>query len=161
MHRVDRSTDALATQLMTLAELMRTIGFVPETPAGASSAQKEAALEEMFAIAGLRCFQGILETSAEEIHSYHLQEGADAEEIFLHTEPRDNLTKMALSRFWEKRTWESRKLCMKKSLQQLRDMTYPHLPPDPVDPAIGEAKGRGRGRGRGRPAAKGKGRGGR
>ena len=161
VHRVDRSSDALATQLMTLAELMRTIGFVPETPAGASSAQKELALEEMFATAGLRCFQGILETTAEEIHCYHLQEGVCAEDAFLHSEARDSLTKMALSRFWERRTGESRKLCMKKSLQELRDITYPHLPADPADPAIGEARGRGRGRGRGRAATKGKGRGGR
>ena len=165
VQRVDRSSDALATQLITLAELMRTIGFVPETPAGASSAEKELALEEMFATSGLRCFQGILETTAEEIHCYHLQEGVCAEDAFLSSEARDSLTKMALSRLWERSTGESRKLCMKKSLQQLRDITYPHLPPDPADPAIGEARGRGRGggqgRGRGRGAAKGKGRGGR
>lgn len=154
VRRVDRSSDALATKLLTIAEIMITIGFASGTPGGQTSAEQERTLEEAFAEQDLQCFRGILETSAEDIHVYTLVEGSSAEEVFLHSHPRDTLSKMALARFLERSLRHSRRTSWSLPLEQLRALAYPALP-DPAGSVLSAEAGKGKGQGR---AAKRKGR---
>ena len=164
VRRVDRSTSGMQQQLLSLAELLQTIGgvAVPADP-DRSSADTELLLESLYQTLDLERFTIVLETGAPEVHVYSLDIGGPAEAAMCMEVGAEHRTKMMLARALERSGGftpdENLQGAWSKTLAELRARTAhlfpvpatlpaPHAPPPPPAP-----RGRGRGRGRAGPPA--------
>ena len=170
---VDRTSLGMKQQLLTLAELLQTLGglALPDDP-DRTAGQTELLLEAHYQILEVKRFVCTLETAAEGVHMYSLEDEVDAEAAFASEVNREHRTKMVLARALQRNEelldGETLQNAWNLSLAQLQGRTahlYP-APPAPVAPPGGRGGGRGRGRGRGRaplvapdaPAGRGRGR---
>ena len=164
VRRVDRSTSGMQQQLLSLAELLQTIGgvAVPADPER-SSADTELLLESLYQNLDLERFPVVLETGAPEVHMYSLDIGVPAEAAMAMEVSAEHRTKMMLARALERSGGlipdENLQGVWNKTLAELRVRAahlfpappVPVAPPGPPPPPA--PRGRGRGRGRGGPLA--------
>ena len=177
VRRVDRGHVGMTQELLTLAELLQTLGgiVVPADP-GRTAAQTEVLLESLYQGLDIQRIKCTLEPGAPEVHIYSLDDAVPAEAAFCNEAPADHRTKMALARALQRNgefhPGETLQVAWNSSLADLRGRTA-HLWPVPAGPAAPPAgpaappagpaappAGRGKGRG-GRGRGGGKGRGGR
>ena len=171
--RVNQETLGMHQELLTLAELLQTVGGidVPLDPTR-TAAQTEVLIESFFQDLEILRMVCSVEPAAPGVHIYSLGQDVNAEAAFALDTPPDHRTKMLLARALQMQ----QKLGPEENLQHvwsqpLVDLRrraahlFPAAPAPPAPPAPAKGKGGGRGRGRGRahaapPApAKGKGRG--
>ena len=168
--RVNQETFGMHQELLTLAELLRTVGGieVPLDP-NRTVAQTEVLIESFFQDLEILRMVCTLEPAAPGVHIYSLGLDLNAEAAFALEAPPEHRTNMVLARALQRQAAlgpeENLQHVWSQPLVDLR-VRAAHLFPPPVPPAPpAPAKGKGRGRGRGRahaapPApAKGKGRG--
>ena len=164
VRRVDRGHVGMTQELLTLAELLQTLGgiVVPPDPAR-TAAQTELLLESLYQGLDIQRIKCTLEPGAPEVHIYSLDDAVPAEAAFCNESPADHRTKMALSRALQRNdefhAGETLQVAWNKSLGELRGRTahlfpVPAVPPAPAGPAGPPA---GRGAGRGAPAGRGRG----
>ena len=177
VRRVDRETLAMKQHLLTLAELLQTIGgfvAVPPDPER-TSANTELLLESRYQDLDIQRFTCTLEPQADEVHRYSLDNEDNAEAAFAIELLADHRTKMVLARCIQRhgefQAEETLQSVWNLSVAQLRARSV-HLfpaPPVPLAPAApgvppapapaappvpaAPAAGRGRARGRGAHAA--------
>ena len=160
-------------ELLTLAELVQTVGGIDVPPDPSRTvAQTEVLIESFFQDLEILRMVCTLEPAAPGVHIYSLGQDVNAEAAFALDTPPDHRTKMllarALQRHQELGPEENLQHVWSQPLVDLRRRAA-HLfpapaPPAPPAPAKGKGGGRGRGRGRAHAApppapAKGKGRG--
>ena len=170
VRRVDRGPVGMKQELLTLAELLQTLGgiAVPADPER-TAAQTELILESLYQDLDIQRLKCTLEPAAPEVHMYCLDDAVPAEAAFCNELPADHRTKMVLARALQRNdefhAEETLQLAWSKSQAELRGRTA-HLFPVPVPPAVpvvpaapavppagrGAGRGPGRGRGRGAPA---------
>ena len=99
VRRVDRGTGGMHQVLLTLAELMQTLGgpVVPPDPERAA-AQTEILLEARYQTLDLQRFTCTLEPAAPDVHMYTLGEPVHAETAYSMDLSADHRTKMVLAR---------------------------------------------------------------
>lgn len=172
VRRVDRGTAGMQQVLLTLAEMLQTIGGVavppdPERPA----AQTELLLESYYQTLELQRYICTVEPAALDVHMYTLEHQVHAETAYCMDLDADHRTKMVLARALERNEdfneGETLQGVWGSNLAELRGRSA-HLFPAPVAPVVPPApvappgppvpvapagRGRGRGRGRGGPAA--------
>ena len=165
VRRVNRESLAMKQHLLSLAELLQTIGGV-EVPADPerTAAATELLLESHYQHLEVLRFTCTLEVAAPEVHVYSLEEQGNAEAAMALELTSDHRTKMVLARSLQRNDElnpeETLQGTWNMSLAELRGRTA-HLFPAPPAPAPAPAappapaagRGRGRGRGRGAPAA--------
>ena len=163
VRRVHRETLALQQQLLSLAELLQTIGGValPPDPAR-TAADAELLLEAHYQTLDIWRYKCTLQTGGDEVHTYTLDEEVDAEAAHALALSADHRTKMVLARALQRHEG----LLANETLQEAWNLTLPTLqgraaplfPAAHPGPADGGGRrggrgrgGRGRARGRGRP----------
>ena len=153
VHRVDREGCALRPQLLNIADILQSLGFVLPPDPARTSAVTELLLEEHYQTLQIMRFTCALDTEAPEVHVYSLAEEVDAEEAMALELSPEARTKMVLVRSLQRadalqedetleRAWAS-------SLATLQARAAPLFPAAPAR-AGGRGRGRGRGRGGGR-----------
>ncbi len=148
--RVNQTTLGVHQELLTLAELLQTIGGV-EVPldAGRTAAETEVLLENKFQ--ELEITRTTCTADGEDgVHIYSVGEETNAEVSFALETPPGKRTKMTLARALQRHgelVEESLQTAWAKTAVDLRARAA-HLFPDPVPPALPAPRGRGRGRGR-------------
>ena len=173
VRRVDRGLVGMKQELLTLAELLQTLGgiVVPADPER-TAAQTELLLESLYQGLDIQRIKCTLEPGAPEVHIYSLDDAVPAEAAFCNESPADHRTKMALARALQRNdefhAGETLQVAWNRSLAELRGRTahlfpVPAVPPAPAGPA-GPPAGRGAGRGApagpaAPPAGRGRGRG--
>ena len=161
VRRVDRGLVGMKQELLTLAELLQTLGgiAVPADP-DRTAAQTELLLESLYQGLDIQRIKCTLEPGAPDVHIYSLDDAVPAEAAFCNESPADHRTKMALARALQRNdefhAGETLQVAWTKSLAELRRRTahlfpVPAVPPAPAGPA-GPPAGRGAGRGPGAPA---------
>ena len=161
VRRVERENLGMQQKLLSLAELLQTIGGIalPADPER-SAANTEVLLESHYQNLELLRFTCTLEPAAPEVHMYTLGDEVNAEAAFALEVSVDLRTKMVLARSLQRNrelnAEETLQSAWNLSLAELRGRTahlfpVPAGPPAPAAPAA--ARGRGRGRGRGVPPA--------
>ena len=165
---VDRSSQALKQQLLTLAELLQTCGLgdLAHDPSR-TSAETELLLEAKYLDLELRRHKGLPEPTAQDPNSFLLEADDNAEETLLEDLQPEDLTKLAFARTLQrhdrlgsretlKEAWATKWEALRRRVDTL--LPHPPAPPAPAAPARGARAapgpqaGRGRGRGRGRVA---------
>ena len=168
---VDRSSQALSPQLLTLAELLQTCGLgdLAHDPSR-TSAETELLLEAKYLDLELRRHKGLPEPTAQDPNSFLLEADDNAEDKLLEDLQHDDLTKLAFARTLQryerlapreslKDAWATKWEALRGRVDTL--LPHPPAPPAPAAPARGARAapgpqaGRGRGRGRGRRRASG------
>ena len=96
VRRCDRGTSTLAPTLLTLAELLHTVGLGPPLAADKSAAEQEILAEALYDTLPLLRYEGE-ETEGPERLLFLLEDGRNAEEAHIQDNERA-LTKMALAR---------------------------------------------------------------
>ena len=182
VHRVDQEGFALRPQLLTVAEVLQTLGFSLLADPARTSAATELLVEAHYQNLGIRRFACTLETEA--IHTYSLSEEMDAEEALAFDLAPAHRTKMVLARCVQRggAHGETLERLWSLNLAALQARAAPLLPappapapaPAPPPPAPRNRGGRGRappapapapapaapgGRGRGARGGRGAGRG--
>ena len=171
--RVNQETLGMHQELLTLAELLQTVGGidVPLDPTR-TGAQTEVLIESFFQDLEILRMVCSVEPAAPGVHIYSLGQDVNAEAAFALDTPPDHRTKMLLARALQRQqelgpeenlqhVWSQPLVDLRRRAAHL----FPAAPAPPAPPAPAKGKGGGRGRGRGRahaapPApAKGKGRG--
>jgi hypothetical protein len=153
VQRVDRTTLVLKQHLLSLAELLQTLGgfALPPDP-DRTAANTELLLETLYQNLELRRFECTSEPAAG-VLMFSLDDDVDAEAALACELAVDHRTKMVLARCLQR----NEKLLDEETLQTawnstlviLQERTAPLLPAAPAVPLAG----RGRGRGRGAPPA--------
>ena len=157
VQRVDRESMRLQQTLLTIAELLQTIGGVevPHDPERTAAAT-EVLLEAQYQNLTLKRFVCNLEPAADTVHLYTLSDEVHAEEALALELPPDHRTKMVLARCLQLSEHlggeETLQSAWSQPLAALQVRAAPLLPVPVVPPAAGVAPGRGRGRGKGRGA---------
>ncbi len=167
VQRVDRESLVLKQQLLSLAELLQTVGGValpvdPERTAAATELLLEAECQSL----EIQRFVCTLETAAPGVHMYTLDDEYNGETAMALECSPDHRTKMVLSRCLQRNDelldGETVQSAWSLSLAQLQARTAPLLPALPLatepkapaapvaPPAKQGRSGRGRGRGRGK-----------
>ena len=167
---VDRSSQALKHQLLTLAELLQTCGLgdLAHDPSR-TSAETELLLEAKYLDLELRRHKGLPEPTAQDPNSFLLEADENAEDKLLEDLQHEDLTKLALARTLQRHEHLRQHETLRdawalkwEALRQRVDTLLPH-PPAPPAPAAAPARGaraapgpqagrgcvRGRGRARG------------
>lgn len=127
VRRLEREGGSMHPRRMTLAELVQACGVVLPCNPARTSAESERLLEEAWATLDIRRFSGNLETESLEVHTYTLCDEANAEEAFVHDEPLEGLTKIALARLLERMGGPPRRASWQRTLRDLREEVRPHL----------------------------------
>ena len=96
VRHTDRSSSAMTPSLLTLAEVLHTVGLGPPLDTEKSAAEQEILAEAQYDTLPLTRFDGE-ETEGMERHLFLLDDGSNAEEAYLHDTERA-LTKMTLAR---------------------------------------------------------------
>ena len=166
VRRVNRESLGLKQVLLSIAELLKTIGGVavpddPERPA----AQTELLFERLYEDLEIQRFTCTAEPGAPEPIMFQLDREVDAEQALTQECPADHRTKMILARCLQRNQElldeENLQGAWNQTLVSLRARSAHHFPvpaapPAPAAPAAPAPAGRGRGRGGGRgrgPAA--------
>ena len=99
VRRVDRGLVGMKQELLTLAELLQTLGgiVVPADPER-TAAETELLLESLYQDLHIQRMKCTLEPAANEVHIYTLDDAVPAEAAFCNESPADDRTKMALAR---------------------------------------------------------------
>ena len=159
VRRVHRASLGMEQQLLSIAELLQTIGgvAVPADPER-TAAQTEILLETLYQDLEILRFTCTVEPAAD-VHMYTLGMQVNAELAFSMEVSFEHRTKMALARSLQRNEEfnpdETLPIVWGLSLANLRGRTahlFPAGPPDPPAPdvpAAGRGRGKGRGRGRG------------
>ena len=161
VRRVHKETLALQQQLLSLAELLQTIGgvAVPPDPAR-TAADTELLLEASYETLEITRYRCTVQTAVDEVHTYVLDEGVDAEAAHALAVPSDHRTKMVLARALQRHQGlvanESLRDAWNLTLPTLQGRAAPLFPAGPPGPADGRGRRGGRGRG-GRGRARGPG----
>ena len=169
VHRVDRDDSIMRLQLLSIAELLQTLGMVlpPDTERSASAT--ELLLERQYLHLNISRYTCTLVAEAHEVHCHRLAEDQDAEAALLIEALPAARTNMMLARLLQRtnlledgesldRAWQVGSLA---SLQERAAPLLPPVAPAPAGPpgpaaplrarGAGRGRGRGRARGRGRP----------
>ena len=157
VRRVDREILGMHQKLLSIAEVLQTIGgiAVPPDPAR-TAAQTEILLESQYEHIEVLRFTCTLEPAAPETHVFHLDGEVNAETALALELSVEHRTKMVLARCLQRNdellaeetlqgAWNSSSAALKGRAAHLLP-ARPHAPAAP-------AAGRGRGRGRGAPLA--------
>ena len=132
--RVHRDLQGQQQQLLTMAELLQTIGgtdAIDDT--SMTAAEKEVSLERLYETLEIARYHGTLDPNAPDLHMYRLDNEVDAEEALLLSLPGEQRTKMMLARHMQRHelldpgetlqsTWKS------STLDDLRAQAAPALP---------------------------------
>ena len=99
VRRVDRGLVGMKQELLTLAELLQTLGgiVVPADPER-TAAQTELLLESLYQGLDIQRIKCTLEPGAPDVHVYSLDDAVPAEAAFCNESPAAHRTKMALAR---------------------------------------------------------------
>jgi hypothetical protein len=155
VQRVDRTNSFLKQHLLSLAELLQTIGGfdLPLDP-DRTAANSELLLETEYQNLELRRSTCILEPAAPGLYMFSLGNEVHAETVFAFELGHDNRTKMALARCLQSKDHlvgnETLQSVWNLTLEQLQNRTAALLPAPEVPLCLG-APPVGRGRGRGVP----------
>jgi hypothetical protein len=159
VQRVDRTNSILKQHLLSLAELLQTIGgFVLPLDPDRTAANSELLLEAHYQNLELRRIECILEPAAVGLHMFSLGNDVHAETVFALELVPDHRTKMVLARCLQSKDHlvgnETLQIVWNFALVELQNRTAALLPAPEV-PLAGRGRGRGippvgRGRGRGR-----------
>ena len=158
VQRVDRASTALEQTLLSIAELIQTIGGidVPVDPERTAAAT-EVLLEAQYQTLTLRRFVCTLEPAADTVHMYTLSDEMHAEEALAQELPPELRTKMVLARCLER----SESLDEEETLHSAWHLPLAALqvraalaaaPALPAPAALAPGRGRGRGGRGGAPA---------
>ena len=156
VRRVNRETLGMQQQLLSIAELLQTIGGVP-LPAdpARTAAQTEVLLESNYEHLEILRYSCVLEPAAPDTHVYTLENEVHAEVALALELGEDSRTKMVLARCLQRRGEllddETLQTAWSKSLLSLQGRTAHVFPVDPA--ARGRGRGRGAARGGGHAAA--------
>ena len=161
VRRVDRETSGMKQVLLSVAELLQTVGgvAVPADP-GSPASQTEILLERLYEGLRVQRFSGITEPGAHEPHVFQLDGEVGAEQALAQETPVANHTKMLLARALQRNNEfapdETLQSAWGESLASLKARAAPLFAPPAVpepEPLGLEAPpgpaGRGRGRGKG------------
>ena len=164
---VDRERQGLKLSLLTIAEILQTLGAAVPPDAERPESQTEVLFEAMFQTLDIQRFECITEPDAAELNTFSLSDPTGAELALAAELVEKDRTKMVLARCLQnnmallagetlKTVWALPKDTLAARAAHL--LPAPALPaaPGPVPPAPLAARGRGRGRG---AAARGRGRG--
>ena len=161
VRRAVRGSSALTPSLLTLAEILHTVGLGPPLDPEKGAAEQEILAEAHYDTLPLTRYEGE-ETEGPERYLFLLGEGSHAEDAYLNDTGR-TLTKMTLARCLQRNgalaAGESLNSAWNQTLTRLQARAAAWLPvvaPPAAPPAAGRG-GRGRGGGR-RGAARGRGR---
>ena len=140
VRRVDRGTLGMQQQLLTLAEILQTIGGVHLPPnAERTVAETELLLESHYQNLELIRFRCTHEPAAPQVHMYTLHDEAHAETAYCMSLNADQRTKMVLARALQRNEalpeGETLQNAWGESLATLRGRTA-HLFPPPAAPAV-------------------------
>ena len=140
VRRVDRGTLGMQQQLLTLAEILQTIGGVNLPPnAERTAAETELLLESHYQNLELIRFRCTHEHAAPRVHMYTLHDEAHAETAYCMSLKADQITKMVLARALQRNEalaeGETLQKAWGESLATLRGRTA-HLFPPPAAPAV-------------------------
>ena len=140
VRRVDRGTLGMQQQLLTLAEILQTIGGVHLPPhAERTVAETELLLESHYQNLEIIRFECTHEPAAPHVHMYTLHDEAHAETAYCMSLNADQRTKMVLARALQRndalREGETLQKAWGESLATLRGRTA-HLFPPPAAPAV-------------------------
>ena len=156
VQRVNRESLALSPQLLTIAEILQTCGFILPPDPERSASTSELLLEEQYLHLELERFECTVEVAAPQVHMYSLSPGHNAEAALACEVPPEQRTKIMLSRCLERNEaleeGETLQAAWSKSLLALQARAAPYLPAPLAPPAPPRGRGRGRGRGGGRGA---------
>ena len=164
VRRVNRQGLGMQQELMSIAEIIQTIGGIalPADP-DRTAAQTEIILEERYQDMEITRFSCSVVPAADDAHVYHMHGEIGAESALTHSVPVAQLTKMILARLLQRNgeleVGETLQSTWNKSLLTLTDSVAHLLPAVPVALAAPAAPGRGRGKGKGPGKGRGKGRG--
>ena len=175
VRRVNRETQAMNQELLSIAELLQTVGGVhlPADPAR-TAAQTEVLLESHYEDLEILRYSGVIEPASHDTHVYTLENEVNAEVALAQELSDDHRTKMVLVRCLQRQGEflddETLQTTWNQSLVSLKGRTSHLFPAAPAAPAAPPAPGAGRGRGRARgggpalaaappPAGRGRGRG--
>ena len=154
VQRVDRASTALQQTLLSIAELIQTIGGidVPVDPERTAAAT-EVLLEAQYQTLTLRRFVCTLEPAADTVHMYTLSDEMHAEEALAQELPPEQRTKMVLARCLER----SESLDEEETLHSAWQLPLAALqvraaPALPAPAALAPGRGRRRGGRGGAPA---------
>ena len=103
IQRVHRDTQGQLQQLLTMAELLQTIGgtdAIDDT--SMTAAGKEVSLERLYETLEIVRYHGTVEPNAPDLHMYRLDNEVDAEEALLLSLPDEQRTKMVLARILQR-----------------------------------------------------------
>ena len=163
VQRVDREGLGMNLQLLTLAEILQTIGGFPPLPADPdrTAANTELLLESLYQNLEIQRWSCITEPHADDVHKYTLENEVNAEASFALELSEDQRTKMVLSRCLQRHGEflddETLQTVWNLPLAELKARAA-HLFPVPaappaLAPPVPLARGRARGRGGPVPAA--------
>ena len=157
VRRVHRDSSGMHQQLLTLAELLQTLGgFVVPPDPDRSAADLELLLEAHYQGLEVMRYKCTLELAAGEVHMYSLDLGVHAETALSMDLTAEHRTKMVLARALQRNEMllanETLQGAWNLPLARLSARAAPLFPPVLVAPAAGKGRGgcRGKGRGRGR-----------
>ena len=147
--RVHRETLGMQQNLLTIAELLQTLGgFVLPADPARTAAETELLLERSYMDLGVTRFTFTVEPDAPDVHVYCLDDECDAEVALLAETPAEKRTKMmlarALARSEELLDGEDLRKAWGKTLPTLRGRAR-HLWAAAAPAARGRGKGRGKG----------------
>ena len=150
--RVHRETLGMQQNLLTIAELLQTLGgFVLPADPARTAADTELLLERKYMDLGITRFNVTVEPEAPEVHVYRMDDENDAEAALLAETPAAKRTKMMLARALARNEklldGEDLRKAFDKTLVTLRGRAM-HLWAAPA-PAAPAPRGRGKGRGKG------------
>ena len=169
--RVHRDTVGMQQVLLSIAEVLQTLGRVPlPVDPDRTAAETELLLESQYEHLEVLRFKCTVEPGAPESHVFHLGEDMNAEAAMALDVPSEHRTKMMLARCLQRNDelldGGTLQGAWNQSLGALRGRTAHVFPapvvvpaPEPVAPPARAARGRRRGRGAAAPPA-GRGRGG-
>ena len=157
VRRVQRDSSGMQQQLLTLAELLQTLGgiVVPPDP-DRTAADLELLLEAHYQDLEVMRYNCTVEPAANEVHMYSLDTGVHAESALAMGLTAEHRTKMVLARALQRHAMfaanETLQAAWNLPLARLSARAAPLFPHVPVAPGAGKGRGgrRGKGRGRGR-----------
>ena len=157
VRRVQRDSSGMQQQLLTLAELLQTLGGIDVPPdPDRNAADLELLLEAHYQDLEVMRYKCTVEVAADEVHMYSLDTGVHAETALSMDLTVEHRTKMVLARALQRHAMlaanETLQTAWNLALARLSARAAPLFPPVPVVPAAGKGRGgrRGKGRGRGR-----------
>ena len=165
VQRVNRDSLSLVPQLLTIAEILQTLGVTLPPDPERTAQMSEVLLEAHYENIDIERLEMNLETGAPQVHIYSLNNGVSAEAAFIVGLAPAHRTKMALARLLESNEalldGETLHSAWALPLATLQGRAAPYLPAPLVPPPAGavgrggprggRARGRGDGRGRGAP----------